>query len=430
MVKIKSTNDAWKQLIDEYDIEKKILENGYFKISAESIRELREPRLMVKFDQYNDLPEVLKRKGYTILPISFKEYIIGNFELYFKIEDEYAIKNNIQFENLAYDTLNLDTISSESSAMLFAFNAKIIEDALDTSASFTILGRMRTENFEFDVYRHDSHKKRVGTERISVAGSQIEIDGGFESDEAIYLFETKNRFVDYINLRQLYYPYRFWSSRTTKKIFPVFLVYLDFMFYVFIGEFEDPENMNSFKIIESKKYVISDEPISFENICDIHDSLTPGVSNITFPQADRFEKIIDLMQQLHEKSAMTSKDVTDYFGFNKRQTSYYTDAAIFLDLVVKEDKKIKLSALGKKLVKKKYKEKYLTIVKNMLSDVVFFEVFRQLRTEGKIPNKTCIENLIRKYYPPAKKIDSGTPHRRAQTVIKWIEWINSLTDNY
>ena len=39
-------DDKWKLLFDRYDIEKKVSESGHFYITADQIREYKEPRLM------------------------------------------------------------------------------------------------------------------------------------------------------------------------------------------------------------------------------------------------------------------------------------------------------------------------------------------------------------------------------------------------
>ena len=48
-------DDKWKLLFDRYDIEKKVSESGPFYITADQIREYKEPRLMTKFDTRESL---------------------------------------------------------------------------------------------------------------------------------------------------------------------------------------------------------------------------------------------------------------------------------------------------------------------------------------------------------------------------------------
>ena len=52
---------AWKKLFEKYDILDEISNNGYYEISADQIKEFREPRLMTKFDQKSNT-FIIKRK--------------------------------------------------------------------------------------------------------------------------------------------------------------------------------------------------------------------------------------------------------------------------------------------------------------------------------------------------------------------------------
>ena len=62
-------NDAWEKLFKKYDIINKVKENKLFEISADQIKEFREPRLMTKFDSSFDLPELFEKNKLSILPI-------------------------------------------------------------------------------------------------------------------------------------------------------------------------------------------------------------------------------------------------------------------------------------------------------------------------------------------------------------------------
>lgn len=65
---------AWEQLFDKYHILDEISNNGSFTISAEQIKEFREPRLMTKFDHKVNLPKVFADNGLAILPITRGDY--------------------------------------------------------------------------------------------------------------------------------------------------------------------------------------------------------------------------------------------------------------------------------------------------------------------------------------------------------------------
>ena len=78
-------NDAWKKLFEKYDILNKVKQNTMFEISAEQIKEFREPRLMTKFDSSFDLPELFEKNNLSILPISSNKYIISSNKIFNKL---------------------------------------------------------------------------------------------------------------------------------------------------------------------------------------------------------------------------------------------------------------------------------------------------------------------------------------------------------
>lgn len=81
----KTVAQLWEEIFEKYNILDKINENGMFKITADQIREFKEPRLMAKFDYSKQLPSIFKDNGLGILPIKNGEYVIGKFNLFEKL---------------------------------------------------------------------------------------------------------------------------------------------------------------------------------------------------------------------------------------------------------------------------------------------------------------------------------------------------------
>ena len=79
-----STNEAWKQIIEKYDIINEIQNNGMFRIKASQIKEFKEPRLIAKWDSSDSLPKVLKDSKINILPISRREYVLSDICIIYK----------------------------------------------------------------------------------------------------------------------------------------------------------------------------------------------------------------------------------------------------------------------------------------------------------------------------------------------------------
>ena len=54
---------AWKKIFKKYNLISEIEKNGIFEISADQIREFREPRLMTKFDHKINLPAIFSENN-------------------------------------------------------------------------------------------------------------------------------------------------------------------------------------------------------------------------------------------------------------------------------------------------------------------------------------------------------------------------------
>lgn len=138
--------------------------------------------------------------------------------------------------------------------------------------------------------------------KINVDNSQIEIDGGYEGDSSLNLIEAKNYISDDFLIRQLYYPYRLWSNKIGKRVRPIFLTYSNGIFHLREYEFVTPELYNSIRLIQHKKYAVQEGGINVENIQNILDSIqVVKEPELPFPQADSFERVINLCELLKQK---------------------------------------------------------------------------------------------------------------------------------
>lgn len=187
---VQTKNDlAWEQLFKKYKILDEIKKKGFYKINAEQkIREFREPRLMCKFDHKSNLPEILAKNNLTVLPLSAKSYIIGDFDLFKKVDyDESTIPKQMKFpDNI--DTIKPTDLYSEAAALHCAYISGMIDDFLGEECSLTVSGRMRSKEFQYNILSSNGAKKL-----ITVDGAQIEIDGTYESKQYFMLIEAKNK---------------------------------------------------------------------------------------------------------------------------------------------------------------------------------------------------------------------------------------------
>ena len=59
--KLSQNDTAWEILFDRHSILDSVQKKGFFEISANLIKTVREPRLMTKFDNQSNLPVVFKK---------------------------------------------------------------------------------------------------------------------------------------------------------------------------------------------------------------------------------------------------------------------------------------------------------------------------------------------------------------------------------
>lgn len=423
-----SKNDvAWNELFLENNILERIKENGIYQISAATINRVREARLMAKFDYRANLPEVFRKNKLAILPVSRSNYVIGRFDAYAEVKYEVSEKNSFYLPDFI-ESINYDNLYSESSALHCAYISGIINDLMDEEALYTVSGRMSSNKFDFKIKSVDQELEYL----ISVENSQTEIDGGFESRNAFMIIEAKNYSVEDFLIRQLYYPYRLWQSKLRKEVIPVFMTYSNDIFSFFVYKFDDFSSYNSLRLLKQKHYRITSEQIVLKDIYEIFKEVKIiEEPRVPFPQADKFERIVDLLGLLFNND-LSKEQLTNNYQFDERQTDYYANAAIYLGLVDKyknsDSNEIfyTLSREGLEVMKSSFKMKYLLLVKYILQHEVFYRVLEKHFKSNQLLTKEVICEIMRNCYIYNVNPDSSTIERRAQTVNSWINWILSL----
>jgi len=427
LLEIMGLNDsAWEKLFDKYHILKSIEKDGEFIISANQIKEFREPRLMTKFDHKVNLPTIFAENNLSILPISRGDYIISSFSAYKEFDSPSAETQRISIPS-HIQSLMPQFIVSEAIALNCANACGILNDFLeDDEIVSTVSGRMSSGSFGFDI------ETTFGSKYVMVNNSQIEIDAAYEGINYLSLFEAKRDLSKDFLVRQLYYPYRVWRSRVTKPVKPVFLIFTNGVFSLYQYEFEDPRNYNSLRLVKQKNYVIATEI----RLTDIENILrtTPEIREpeVSFPQANSMSRIINLIELLYEKP-MTKQDITSEYAFDERQTNYYTDAGRYLGMIDKcrdQDNNIifKLSARGKNIMRLEYRERQLAIATQILVHKAFRETLKLHLKYDEMPDLQTIVKIMKNsnlYHVEA----DNTYVRRASTIVGWINWILGIIED-
>lgn len=413
---------AWDVLFQKYYILDSIKQNGYFNISADKIKKGsgREPRLMTKFDHSINLPSVFAENGLSILPITRGDYKIARFDAYHAFEPITSEIHQVIMPQYI-QSINSANIPSEAIAMNCAAATGIIADFTeDMDIISTVSGRMGSGDFNF-------HIRDIGTGQpitVDVKNSQIEIDAAYEGVKYLSLFEAKRDISEDFLVRQLYYPYRVWQNRVTKPVKPIFLVYSNGIYHLYEYEFKNPDEYSSLQLVKQKNYSIEDTEITIEDIVKVLErvKLESEPQYVPFPQADSFERIINLCELLNGKD-YDREMITQKYAFDVRQTSYYVAAGVYLGLI--KPRSFKLTDKGIAILQLNYKKRQLEYCKLILSHKAFHKVAKLYFERGQMPEKGEIVDIMRDsnlYHVESE----STYRRRASTVKAWVEWISGL----
>ena len=427
----KSKNDvAWEALFEKYQILDRLENESAYEISATAINEFREARLMTKIDHRIQLPQIFKQNELTIQPNTRGSYLIGRFASYSDLPDDADEPIEQVTFPTALETIDPQNLYSESAALLCAYNLGIVDELLHESVSLTVMGRMSTGTFDYFI-----NDIRSGQPfNVRVTNSQCEIDSGFEGPSVFAIVEAKNESVNDFLIRQLYYPYRLWTSRTLKQVIPVFLSYSNDVFSFYVFQFSSLNNYNSIELVTRRRFQIGPREIELADILAALDKVRvlPEPDDVPFPQADSFNRLVDLLTQLHAAGTLCQEDITTNHAFDQRQTQYYTNAGRYLGFIETNRSRetgvnYSLTPDALAILSRRPPERNLALAERILQHRVFNEVARLYLREGVRPAIDRVVAIMRGADLGLDREGNTTIRRRAQTVLAWIDWMMRLT---
>ncbi|MDZ5504332.1 hypothetical protein U1299_06740 [Enterococcus cecorum] len=413
-------NDAaWEKAFEDLNILDEIEKNGIFEVGAKQLIKYREPRLMCKADTSGQRPEIFQKNHLNILPNTRGSYIIGRFDNFTNL----SINDHIPIETIHIPnyirTFDKFAITSESNALNVAYISGVFDEIVGNNTfKFlpTISGRLGTGEFDFLI---DGYK-------VNVKNSQMEIDASFENDNSVVLIEAKNRIPIDFNIRQLYYPYRYYHSLVrNKKIYPIFMTYSNSIYHFHVYEFKEAMDMKSIRKIGQKNFIINKSlNLSNKELMKIYKSVLPedDLLNIPFPQADSITRIMAILDAFDKDK--TNDELSEEMGLVTRQGQYYMRAMEYLGLVEKYDNNSRLTSFGKTVkAEEDIYLKNILLIKSILKKRIFRDAFIEYLLYEEINKNKTVRKLMELY-----KINDTTAQRRFNTIKSWIEWIFSFTN--
>lgn len=383
-------------------------------ITAKEVKALsgEEPRLMAKSDSSNDLAPIFKKYGYFLLPISSSEYAIvrGNgFHILERLRSTENFQSRVKF-SLA--TMHRNT--SEMQYLDYSHMAGVIEEVIGRGTLYpSIRGREGSGSFDFN----------VGDTKIDVKSAQIEVDLGLEGEDCIVLLEAKSKTPEDFIIRQLYYPYRrFNNLAPNKSIIPVFFTFdaktRSYNYWVY--KFDETHNYNSISLVGTHSYLITTaDEIVPEDIYPV-----ANVYKDIIPQANDLDKVQELIFKVKE-GVNNAVSIAEHFGFDRRQSSYYREAAEALGFITLKGNTYYLTDSGLHLISLEIQERNLYFARVISNFDLVKRSLDLLRTQGKLS-----QNSLARIIAQHSDLSGTTVPRRASSLFAWLRWISTNTGAY
>ncbi|RMD58410.1 hypothetical protein D6833_12910, partial [Candidatus Parcubacteria bacterium] len=261
----------WEQIFQGEQIPAKLTQQGWARLPAEHIRQKYggRPRILAKMDEYDALPEVFRKHDAAIVSLSNREYAILRLgrkgrPLFPSLPRDFGPSPRyVDVSALTTRILSLpwmEHFTAESQAIDAAVASCILHDFCGESAFvLTVRGRRRFVGELPIRFRRPGQDDLVFP--LKAGGFQLEIDAGYETEQALWLIEAKQRVQETYNLRQVYFPYVFWrryfrARRVGKEVRLLYLMYSSHQYFLVELAVEDENVWNAIRPVRQQWYVL------------------------------------------------------------------------------------------------------------------------------------------------------------------------------
>ena len=428
---------AWADMFDVFDVLETIKRDGFADITAKQFHQLHlQPRLNTKMDHASQVPLIFQEHNLNILTRGIDTWRVGTFEV-FETLPEWTLPGD-DVKNLSIpsfiETLDVTNMTGEPAVINAAQASGLLADFCGEEQTLTVAGRMRTGDFTYNV--NDTVR---GRSEIAVSKAQIEVDSGYESESAFTIFEVKNHLSRDFLVRQLFYPVVVFNQRKlTKPVRSVFLTLANDVYDLYEYGF-DVSDYSSATLLKHKRYTIGvTRPSEAEVVSRarkvVESEPTAPVTNVPFPQADDFERVMDLVSFIAEEPR-TVDDLALNYDFHSRQSGYYNNAAKYLGLVENltgEDGReySQATSLAHSILALDYRDKVLHFADLALGIKPVAETYFEWTRSGSMPTVDWVsQKFAASPYAVThvgEPLSESTVRRRAQTILSWTKWLRGI----
>lgn len=376
-------------------------------ITAKEVKAItgEEPRLMAKMDSSKDVPPIFKQYGYFLLPISTSKYAIVRGAGFHKLEQ---LPQPTSFTSrVKFNLTTMHRNSSEMQYLDYSHIAGAIEHVIGRGTLYpSVRGREGSGSFSF----------RIHNTELQVTSAQIEVDLGLEGEDCIVLLEAKSKTPEDFIIRQLYYPYRrFAALAPHKTIIPVFFTFdaATKTYNYWVYTFTNTGRYNSLSLVASHSLTIATaNPLTPRDIYP-----TTAIHKAIVPQANSLDRVLELVFKVKE-GMDTAEAVAEYFGFDKRQSSYYRKAAEALGFITFSNNRYYLTDSGHHLTQLDTQQRNLYLARVVTNFELVKISLELLKDKGSL-GKDDLHRIVTQH----STLSGSTIGRRADSLYAWLKWI-------
>ena len=399
-----SNGESWDNIFTQHNILSEVKEKGYVDISAQDIKDTdgKEPRLMAKIDFRENLPQIMSDNKLSIMAIKNGLYRIAKNDPFIKIDKE-PLTDVMELDaptNII--GINPFNITSESAALDIAAISGMHKEVFGEESNLVIRGKMRANlKFELEGISYD------------VQGAQIEIDGGYESASSIHLIEAKLGYRSNINIRQLLYPQLYWEGKIKQqKQVRSYIFYLQDDIFRFIPYAYDGVKSHA-EHSKEKAFRFKHPDDKIFSLFNIEVDASKIDTTIPFPQADKFDRINDMLIIISKNEPISKDQLAVHFDIVPRQIDYYFNVLKWLKLCSEVEDNLILTNDGKQLMHLSFRKRMQEIAMIVFSDSIMNAVLDRQIPSAKMFQEYGVES-------------SSTIERRLHTVRAWITYFRGL----
>lgn len=411
---------AWNRIFESTPIYDQITKNGFYEISGKKIKELTksEPRIICKHDSIEELPDIMRQHQFNLLAIQNGKYLVfkdPNFQGFLRLPELGKIRPKIlKYKPNLFQTLTIDNLTTEKKAFKFA----------EANGLLNTHFKEELEEAASDRFYCSPFILKLPSADIPINSVQVEIDALYENLETrkIYVFELKNSASNSFNIRQLYYPFQHFKSKLNNAPVTSLVQFSNGIYYMTTIRFKN--NYFDYDIESIKAYVFDNtkpKKISLEDILG-QNLFTPY--NTPTPQANNINTVIDLTNFISKEKLIDKDKITEYLGLDPRQTDYYINACIYLDLVTKKNKNYTTTEIGEQIANTvEFNERNNMVCKQILRTPLFNEIMVKFKKEGYFNEEFIVDRILHH----DEKINSFvTANRRKSSILAWLNWVKKI----